>query len=59
MQWTRSETLALAQQSCSVCFGLGLRAGRAGRRPLVIVYSAQYSARAIPVSGTVPTRKSI
>ena len=30
MQWTRSETLALAQQTCSVCFGLGLRAGRAG-----------------------------
>ncbi len=30
MQWTRSETLALAQQSCSVCYGLGLRPGRAG-----------------------------
>jgi hypothetical protein len=30
MQWTRTETLALAQQSCSVCFGLGLKAGRAG-----------------------------
>ena len=29
-QWTRSETLALAQQSCSICFGLGLRPGRAG-----------------------------
>ena len=30
MQWTRSETLALAQQSCSQCYGLGLRPGRAG-----------------------------
>ena len=30
MQWTRSETLALAQQSCSICYGLGLRPGRAG-----------------------------
>ena len=31
MEWTRSETLALAQQSCTFCFGLGLRpAGRAG-----------------------------
>ena len=30
MQWTRSETLALAQQSCTYCFGLGLRPGRSG-----------------------------
>jgi len=30
MEWTRSETLALAQQSCTYCFGLGLRPGRAG-----------------------------
>ncbi len=30
MEWTRSETLALAQQSCTFCFGLGLRPGRAG-----------------------------
>jgi hypothetical protein len=30
MQWTRSESLALAQQSCVFCFGLGLRAGRSG-----------------------------
>ncbi len=29
MEWTRSETLALAQQSCTLCFGLGLREGRA------------------------------
>jgi hypothetical protein len=30
MEWTRSETLALAQQSCTHCYGLGLRPGRAG-----------------------------
>jgi hypothetical protein len=30
MDWTRSETLALAQQSCSHCYGLGLRPGRGG-----------------------------
>lgn len=30
MQWTRTETLALAQQSCTICFGLGLREGRGG-----------------------------
>jgi hypothetical protein len=30
MNWTRSETLALAQQSCTFCYGLGLRPGRAG-----------------------------
>jgi len=30
MQWTRSETLALAQQSCTHCHGLGLRPGRGG-----------------------------
>jgi hypothetical protein len=30
MQWSRSETLALAQQSCSICYGLGLRPGRGG-----------------------------
>ena len=30
MEWTRSETLALAQQSCTFCFGLGMRPGRAG-----------------------------
>src|SRR5947199_7011734 len=30
MEWTRSETLALAQQSCIHCLGLGLRPGRAG-----------------------------
>src|SRR3954454_22662580 len=30
MEWTRSETLVLAQQSCSFCYGLGLRQGRSG-----------------------------
>ena len=30
MNWTRSETLALAQQSCTYCYGLGLRPGRSG-----------------------------
>lgn len=30
MNWTRTETLALAQQSCTFCLGLGLRPGRAG-----------------------------
>jgi hypothetical protein len=30
MEWTHSETLALAQQSCTFCFGLGMRPGRAG-----------------------------
>jgi hypothetical protein len=30
MEWTRSETLVLAQQSCTYCYGLGLRPGRSG-----------------------------
>jgi len=30
MKWSRSETLALAQQSCIHCYGLGLRPGRGG-----------------------------
>jgi hypothetical protein len=30
MEWSRSETLALAQQACSQCYGLGLRPGRGG-----------------------------
>ncbi len=30
MEWSRSETLVLAQQSCSQCHGLGLRPGRGG-----------------------------
>lgn len=28
MNWTRTETLAMAQQSCSLCYGLGMRPGR-------------------------------
>lgn len=28
MEWTRSETLALAAPSCNICLGLGLRIGR-------------------------------
>lgn len=28
MEWTRSETLALAQQQCALCHGLGLLLGR-------------------------------
>lgn len=31
MIWTRSETIALAKQHCSICFGLGLRPGRNGK----------------------------
>jgi len=30
-EWTRSETLGLAKNTCTQCFGLGLRAGRGGR----------------------------
>lgn len=29
-EWTRSQTLALALQGCTFCYGLGLRPGRAG-----------------------------
>lgn len=28
MEWTRSETIALAKQSCTFCYGLGLRPGQ-------------------------------
>ncbi len=28
MEWTRSETLALAAPACNICLGLGLRIGR-------------------------------
>lgn len=45
MQWTRSETLALAQQSCIHCFGLGLREGRAGvSTPCNCVFRAVFRA---------------
>ena len=30
MEWTRSETLALAAPACNICLGLGLRIGRYG-----------------------------
>ena len=30
MEWTRSETLALAAPACNICLGLGLRIGRHG-----------------------------
>lgn len=30
MEWTRSETIALAKQSCTQCHGLGLRLGKKG-----------------------------
>ena len=31
MEWTRSETIALAKNCCTQCHGLGLRPGRSGR----------------------------
>ncbi len=31
MQWTRSDTIALARQSCTQCHGLGLRMSRGSR----------------------------
>lgn len=30
MEWTRSETLALASNTCTTCHGLGMRTGRRG-----------------------------
>jgi hypothetical protein len=45
MEWTRSETLALAQQSCTFCYGLGLRPGRAGAsNPCNCVFRAIFRA---------------
>ncbi len=45
MEWTRSETLALAQQSCTFCFGLGLRPGKAGTsNPCNCVFRAIFRA---------------
>lgn len=39
MEWTRTETLALASQECSHCLGLGLRdMPRKGRVPCVCVF---------------------
>jgi len=31
VQWSRSETIALARHQCTACHGLGLRRGRAGK----------------------------
>lgn len=45
MEWTRSETLALAMHSCAHCHGLGLRIGRRGRSsPCNCVLRAIYRA---------------
>ena len=45
MEWTRSETLALAQQSCTFCYGLGLRPGRSGAStPCNCVFRAVFRA---------------
>ena len=45
MEWTRSETLALAQQSCTFCFGLGMRPGRnEGSSPCNCVFRAIFRA---------------
>jgi hypothetical protein len=45
VQWTRSETLALAQQSCTFCYGLGLRPGRSGKStPCHCVFRAIFRA---------------
>ena len=44
-EWQRSETLALAQQSCTWCFGTGLRPGRAGKTaPCNCVFRAIFRA---------------
>src|SRR5665213_3528978 len=45
MQWTRSETLALAQQSCTFCYGLGHRPVRSGAStPCTCVFRAIFRA---------------
>jgi hypothetical protein len=45
MEWTRSETLALAQQSCTLCYGLGLREVRSGApTPCSCVFRAVFRA---------------
>ena len=39
MEWTRSETLALATNACTYCHGLGLRNGRRGEdKPCLCVF---------------------
>lgn len=45
MEWTRTETLALAQQSCTYCHGLGLKSGRGGAAtPCKCVFRAIFRA---------------
>ena len=45
MQWTRSETLALASQRCTSCWGLGVCPGRQGTdRPCNCVFRAIFRA---------------
>ena len=45
MLWTRSETIALAQQSCVLCYGLGLRETRQGAStPCACVFRAVFRA---------------
>lgn len=45
MEWTRSETLALAATSCTQCHGLGLRTGRQGvATPCQCVFRAIFRA---------------
>lgn len=39
MEWTRSETLALAANTCAFCHGLGLKTGRRGKdKPCLCVF---------------------
>jgi hypothetical protein len=45
MEWTRSDTIALAKQSCTQCHGLGLRGlGRVGQNPCNCVLRAIFRA---------------
>jgi hypothetical protein len=45
MQWTRTETLALAQQSCTLCHGLGLKPSSTGAStPCACVFRAIFRA---------------
>src|SRR4051812_45467914 len=45
MEWTRSDTLALASNTCTHCRGVGLRVGRAGSiRPCFCVLRAIFRA---------------
>lgn len=45
MEWTRSETLALAANGCAYCHGIGLRVGRSGKlRPCLCALRAIFRA---------------